>query len=832
MNLKNHLFHLFLFSCIFLSNVQSAVVSQAFSPDNKIKVELLLTNDSLFYQVYSNNNLVVEPSNLGLKVTGMSFLNGLTFVSSVEKQMNENYTLPSGKKSTYNNNYRELTAVFQRSTQVLNVIFRVYNDGFAFRYALPRESGTTDISIEKSEINIRNFEYSWAQEYRNDYSWYYYKRNWAETSLQQDFCAPVLVKSSFTNFLITESANYGTYATSKIISNSKNGGFQYQLVGTASGLYPFFSPWRTVIMGSIPTIVQSTMVENLNPPTELTDLSWIKPGRSSWDWGGEDSNNSVGFQIAKNYIDLAHEMGWEYFTLDEGWESDNADYTLADIVDYANSKLVGVILWSHHNRFTDNYNQISGILSVWKNIGIKGVKVDFWQDDQQAMMKKYDTFLKAAADQKLLVNLHGSTKPSGVRRKYPNLLTSEAVLGGEMYLSNSTMTPASHNINLTLTRNVIGPMDYTPGDFGTKNGTVRQFTTWSHQLALLTAFESGLQCYIDCPQNYKYHVAESFLKRIPTAWDSIICIEAKPDSFSTIARQNGEEWFVAALCNDARTLNLNLDFLTENKTYNAYVYKDGDCNSEIKFEYLSGLTNQGKLSVDMLAKGGLTIQFSESSEYAKPLVRKYEAESLDNKTYAVKTVDNFGLCSGDKFVGQLGKINYLRFQKIEAADAGTYAMTVFYMAGENRSSYIKVNGGEELMYEFKSTGGFDGNNMGFVTVLVDLVKGQNTIEFGNKSDYCPNIDRITIKSSVDSSVISSVKQIFLKQKTKIYNIGNQAVIDSEFAGRYAIYDLKGNLLVTNKLNVGKNVCLLNSTGIYIVNVTDGNESYATKISVK
>jgi alpha-glucosidase len=811
--------------------VQSAVVSEAFSPDNKIKVELLLTNDSLFYQVYSDNNLVVEPSNLGLRVTGISFLSGLTFVNSGVTQINENFSLPSGKKSTYNNNYRELTAVFQRSTQVLNVIFRVYNDGFAFRYALPRESGTTDISVEKSEINIRNFEYSWAQEYRNDYSWYYYKRNWTETSLQKDFCAPVLVKSSFTNFLITESANYGTYATSKIITNPKNGSFQYQPIGAISGLYPFFSPWRTIIMGSIPIIMQSTMVENLNPPTELTDLSWIKPGRSSWDWGGEDANNSVGFQIAKNYIDLAHEMGWEYFTLDEGWESTNADYTLADVVDYANSKSVGVILWSHHNRFTDNYNQISGILSAWKNIGIKGVKVDFWQDDQQAMMKKYDTFLKAAADQKLLVNFHGSTKPSGIRRKYPNLLTSEAVLGGEMYLSNSTMTPASHNINLTMTRNVIGSMDYTPGDFGTKNGTVRQFTTWSHQLALLTAFESGLQYYIDCPQNYKYHVAESFLKRIPTVWDSIICIEAKPDSFSTIARRKGEEWFVAALCNDARTLDLNLDFLTENKTYNAYIYKDGDCNSEIKFEYLSGLTNQGKISVDMLAKGGLTIQFSESAEYAKPLVGKYEAESLDNKTYAVKTVDNSGLCSGGKFVGQLGKINYLRFQKIEAENAGTYAMTVFYMTGENRSSYIKVNGGEELMYEFKSSGGYYGNNMGFVTVLVDLVKGQNIIEFGNKSDYCPNIDRITIKSVVDSSVISSVKQIFIKQKSKIYNIDNQIIIDSEFAGRYAIYDLKGNQLVTNKLNMGKNVCFLNNTGIYIVNVTDGSESYSTKIIV-
>src|SRR5690606_2951921 len=128
---------------------------------------------------------------------------------------------------------------------------------------------------------------------------------------------------------------------------------------------------------------------------------------------------------------------------------------------------------------------------------------DFWEDDAQAMMQKYDKLLDVASELELLVNLHGCTKPSGIRRRWPNLLTSEAVLGGEFYIGNdSHMVHARHNISLTMTRNVIGSMDYTPCDFGKKDGRILQVTSWSHQLALTVAFESGLQYLVDSPNNY------------------------------------------------------------------------------------------------------------------------------------------------------------------------------------------------------------------------------------------------------------------------------------------------------------------------------------------
>jgi alpha-glucosidase len=829
MSLNHKVIGVLLLYFISLYQAKAVVVSQASSPDNKIKVELLLQNDSIFYQIFYNNQLVISPSNLGLRVTFGMFLNELSFVSSNMNVINESYNLPSGKKKTYQNNCSELTAVFQSRNQNINLVFRLYNDGFAFRYAIPRESGSLDVVQENSEINIVGFQNSWAQEYRKDYSWYYDKRGWTATSSQSGFSAPVLVQSDFTNLLITEAANFGTYAASKIIPGYSNGSFRFQPVGSISTTYPFQSPWRTVIIGSLPEIVASTMIENLNPATDITDLSWIKPGRSAWDWGGEDANNSVGLEVAKRYIDLAHDMGWEYFTLDDGWESSNADYSLSDIVNYATSKSVGVILWSHHNRFTNNYTQISNILAAWKAIGIKGVKVDFWEDDQQVMLKKYDTFMKAASDHNLLVNLHGCTKPSGLRRKWPNLLTSEAVLGGEMYLFNSTMTPAHHNINLTMTRNVIGPMDYTPGDFGTKSGIVRQFSTWSHQLALLTAFESGLQYYIDCPQNYRYHIAESFLKRIPVAWDSIICIEAKPDSFSTIVRKKDDDWFVATLCNNARKLNLSLDFLENGKTYNAYIYKDGNCNSDIKFEYIAGLTKQNALNINMLAKGGATVQLTTSADYPKPLARKYEAESRDNMFSGALSVINMAMCSGGRYIGQIGQKAFLRFQKIDVPETGNYAMTVFYVASEARSSYIKVNGGEPIMHQFNSTGG---NSMGFVTILIPLTKGLNTIEFGNELAYSPNIDRIVIKELADPSVISSVQSMVLQNKISVSARDHEVLVDSEVNGQLSIFDLQGRQLAGKKMNIGRNQIEGFKTGIYIVNVNDGVESYSTKVIIK
>ncbi|MEA4982695.1 MAG: glycoside hydrolase family 97 catalytic domain-containing protein [Paludibacter sp.] len=807
-------------------------VSSVSSPDGKIRVELVLRNDSLFYKTYRNNLPVIDLSNTGIQYTAGSFLKNMTLDKQSTREINETYSLPSGKTSTYLNHCNELTLTFKNLSSVMEIVFRVYNDGYAFRYGSPLLTNL-DIAIqqENSFINVYGFGNSWVQKYHPDYSWYYEKRDWSSNFSQKELNTPALVKSGDTYLLISEAANYGNYAASKLIAGASTGSYYFQPVGSIITRLPFVTPWRVVIMGDLKDVVESVMIENLNPSTEIGDLSWIKQGRVSWDWGGEDAQNTVGFDTAKQYIDMASYMGWEYFNLDDGWDSSRAGYTLQDIVNYAAGKSVGLIVWTHHNRFQNNRQDIYNKLKVWKDMGVKGIKVDFWEDDAQAMIQKYDKLIEVAAELQLLVNLHGCTKPSGIRRRWPNLLTSEAVLGGEFYIGNdSHMVHARHNISLVMTRNVIGPMDYTPCDFGKKDGRILQVTSWSHQLALTVAYESGLQYLVDQPRNYRHHIAESFLRHLPVAWNETKCIEAEPDRFVTIARRSGSDWYVASLSDENRDLNLNLSFLIPGVQYNAYIYKDGDCMSEISFDYKAGLTTQELLTIPVKKSGGVTIHFSERTDYPKPAVQKYEAEV--NFTFGTKPTDPDKLCSGEKYVAGLGKNNTLKFNNITVPQDGEYALTVYYMSPEERTAYIRLNNATELLYyPFVNTGGETGRYLAFKTFIVMLKQGSNIIEFGNKQAFCPNIDRITIKALNDHEGETSYRPLSLKENIRWKVRGNEVLLNSVFNGNYTVYNIRGSKVTNGKFTFGENAIQLSDKGFYIINLSSGTESYSFKVKL-
>ncbi len=812
---------------IFGSNLPKIISS----PDGKIQVQLFLKNDSLFYKAYYNLKVVVDDSNIGINYTGGSFLNNLTVDQVSTASVNETYSLPSGKTDSYRNYYNEVVVTFKSVISTMNVIFRVYNDGFAFRYTSPTVS-SLDIAIQKenSFVNIKDFESSWVQKYHIDYSWYYEKRDWNSNFTQHELNTPALVKSGDTYILITEAANYGNYASSKFIANSKTGSYNFEPVGSISTKMPFETPWRVVMLGEMTKIVESVMIENLNPPTESNDISWIEPGRVAWDWGGEDAQNTIGFEISKSYIDLAARMGWEYYNLDDGWDSNRADYSLADIVNYANEKGIKLIVWTHNNRFHNNRQDIYNKLKEWKDLGVAGVKVDFWDGDDQATMQKYDKLMDVTAELQMVVNLHGCTKPSGTRRRWPHLLTTEAVLGGEFYYGDTPqMVHAKHNISVALTRNVIGSMDFTPCDFAKKDGRVQQETSWAQQVAHTIAFESGLQYFLDHPNNYKYHIAESFLKRIPVAWNEIKCLEAEPDKYVTIARRKGADWYVASLANEARELKLNLSFLEAGKSYNAYIYKDGDCKSEIKFEYKSNLGNQNLLTIAIIESGGVTVHLTEQTKLPKPNFQKYEAENA--VTYGSKPTDPDKLCSGGKYVTNLGKLNKLKFTNINVDEDGDYALTVFYMSDSETSSYVKINDETSpLYYDFMNTGGETGRFLAIKTIVLPLKKGNNSIEFGNAQGFCPNIDRITLKPLVDKTdVESSLNPINFKNRFDWFLQADGVVLNASFEGKYSVFDLHGKKTQTGQIAKGDNFINNLKSGIYIINLSSGFESYSFKI---
>lgn len=715
------------------------------SPDEKNILTVTAADDgSLSYSLTRNGVALIAPSAVGIVSPDIDLAAGLTVSGTSRNQIDETYTLPTGKSHEYVNRCNELTVSCTKDGTAMDIIFRVYNDGAAFRYNIKGE-GTLTVSADRSTISIPSLTTCWAQKYSADYSMPYPARTWEQmTALEGGrMCAPALVKTTGADdwCLVTESANDGLFCTSALVAADANahGTFSFAVKGEPVVQLPWLSPWRTIYVGSINDIVESSLNDNLNAAPATEDWSWVHAGLSSWDWGGMDGSQTHDINVIKGFIDMAHIMGWPYYTLDDGWAT--SSYQLSDVTRYARSKGVEVFIWSHQNRFKNDYDQVYDILSHWHDLGFVGIKVDFFEDDSQEMMEKYDKILRAAAELKMMVNLHGCVKPSGLRRTYPNLITSEAVWGGEHYYFDHLSTQAHHNVTLALTRNVIGAMDYTPTEFARRDGVIRHTTTWSHQLALATLYESGIQTMSDSPENVIYSVGTPLLKVLPAAWDETRCLEAVPDEYVTMARRSGDDWYIASISKDARDVQLPLDFLGEGE-YTAQIYADGSCPSDISYSS-STVNSSSTLRLPVKATGGVTVRISKKPHH-QPDFTLVEAENGDRSNGTTLENDNDGNCSGKKFVGFLGYGRTLKLNYSAPAD-GVYGITVYYITRDTRSAYFKVNDGEKAVTSFQGNGfswGSDG--LAFKTIFVKMTAGDNTIEIGNDNGDCPNIDRLVV----------------------------------------------------------------------------------------
>ncbi len=817
-----------------VSALADNVVARVNSPDSNLKFELLLdANSTMYYQVSKGLGIIVSKSKLGMNTSLADFTSGLAFNTVSSKSIDENYSLPSGKKSKYINQCNEITVSFSKSGYNMQVIVRAYNEGIAYRYLL-NGSGTVSINSEQTECAIANIERIFSQIYSKDY-----KNIVEEPDLEVLGCVnphislPLFAKTSSDYVLLTEAMVNGEYAASQLELNEETQAFRYTPTGSVTSSLPFQTPWRTLFIGSLNAIAESTMLENLNAPTDMTDLTWIKPGRAAWNYGGEDTSGYLTIGNIYAYIDWAKEMGWEYFTLDRGWQNTQR-FTLNQIISYANAKGIGIFIWVNQNTLPANKTDLQKVLAAWKSQGVKGLKIDFWEDDSQTMMKKYDLLLQVASGQKLMLDFQSSTKPTGLQRTWPHLLTSEAVLGNTYYATSPAVISAEHNINSAIIRNVLGSTDYCPVDFADKNGRILYGTTWAHQLALSIVFESGIQHIMDAPGNIRYNIAAELLKKLPVTWDDIKSLEADPENYITIARKKGEDWYIASLANENRDTKIDLSFLMPGKTYNAYIYKDGDCPSEIRFEYKEGLTSSDIITLPLKDNGGLTMALSPSSSYAKPVFEKYEAESADNIIpfgVTVKT-DNDSLCSNKQYVTSIGKGKSITFQKIRVPQSGSYAVTFYYMANITKYAYVKINGKDETWseYTFVGTGTESGSGLGIKTIQMNLEAGiDNTIEFGNYTDYAPALDRISVlKIGTGSTGIKDVKDDKL---VGIHSLDNNIIIERNDFTSYRVYNTVGQLIVSGTF-AGFKTIPVPGKGIYIVNIESDGINYSKKIIVK
>ncbi|MCA0364448.1 MAG: glycoside hydrolase family 97 protein [Bacteroidetes bacterium] len=615
------------------------------SPNQKIKVELFSGDNSqtgewflkVFYNSDSAKSEILPKIILGLSRNDQDFFKELTFVKSVKPiTINEQYTMPFGKKSNRSNVANEVVVSFENpSKSKLNVILRAYNDGLTFRYEFPEKQGSFIIKDEFTSYHIPKETKRWMEKWNPANEGLYAVTN-NDKIVQQEYCYPALFNSPDKSgwFLLHEADLNETYCGTKLSNVADID--QYKLTfpdpkdGRGMGEsnpkinLPWKSPWRVIHIGSLATIVESTLTEDVSSPATIKNSEWIKPGKVSWNYWSSN-HGTKDYKIVCDFADLAAEMNWPYTLLDWEWDSMSNGGNLEDALKYIHSKGIKPLMWfnsgGNHtwvpstpkDRMLTHENRVEEFTKL-KKLGVAGVKVDFFESEKQDMIKYYLDILEDAAQFEMLVYFHGCLVPRGWSRTYPNLVTYEAVRGAEWYNNGPefTATAPEHNTILPFTRNVVGAMDYTPVTF--TNSQYPHITSYGHELALSVIFESPLQHLADRPEGYRElpEAAKTFLKDVPASWDSTLLIDGYPGQGVTMARKKGEQWYLGGINASERkekTKTIKLDFLKEGTKYKATIITDGIHDKDFNTSYLS-VEKTGSIDVKMLRRGGFVIMLS------------------------------------------------------------------------------------------------------------------------------------------------------------------------------------------------------------------------------
>ena len=587
------------------------------SPDESLQTMFMLTKEGVGkYFVLQDNKVVVENSKLGLVTDIADFTSGLSFEGQSEVQeVVDEYDLYGAKVSKVKAVGNEMILSFAKDNAQLNVIVRMYDNGMAFRYEVKGEDGEAmSVSSEGTTMTLPGDSMAYAMDYINHNE--EIERKHKALELTSDYCMPLLYQVDDTWCLISEaelSPEYcGTYLKGDG-TGSLNFHFSKEQKGDVSTESPLTTPWRYVVIGTAEEVNLNTMGETLSPDCE-GDFSWVQPGVTAWTWLNRESTSD--FNTYKKYVDFAAQMQWEYLLLDEGWQpkgntqghSEFAYYGYfdwtEDLIEYANEKGVRLLVWANHNDLK-NAAEREKRFAQWEEWGIAGIKPDFFNSSSQTYMELYDALIKETAEHKLLLNLHGMPKPAGERRTYPHLLTREGVFGHEQELFRPSDMSAFHNCMLPFTRNAVGPADYTPM-LSYRNSKGKQTFSLSHMAAMAVVYESGIQCLADRPEEYIGSAAEFYFKGMPATWDESVVLQADPGELVTIARRNGENWYVGAMCNTQHDAVIDLSFLGDGEYY-AVITKDGDAKDKMVSDMMV-VTKDDVLTIPMLETGGAALK--------------------------------------------------------------------------------------------------------------------------------------------------------------------------------------------------------------------------------
>lgn len=638
-------------ACLFAVLLWGCANEESFnltSPDKTLSVKVTLDDQQrVRYSVARGGDTVIEPSQLGIALADADFTQGLTLSSASEvNAINDTYALWTGKKSQVSYTANEQTLTFINAEQdELQIIFRVSNDGVAFRYAFPGESAETKkVIAESTSFALPEKSLAWLQPVAVAQTGWMntnpsYEENYeleipvgTASPTEAGWAFPALFKTGDHWLLMTEAGMDGNFHGSRLQQFSENGEYKIGFPMTpevftdgallAESTLPFASPWRVIAIGSLATIMESTLGTDLADPAVEMEADFIKPGLAAWSWGLL-KDDSVVYDVQKQFIDYAADMHWPYILVDVEWDQKIGYEKMQELADYAAKKQVGLLVWYNSSGAWNKteYSPKSKLLTHeqrqqefarLQDMGIKGVKIDFFAGDGKSMMQYYVDILKDAAEHQLLVNFHGSTLPRGLQRTYPNFMTSEAVKGFEMisFFQPNADSEASHASMLTFARNVFDPMDFTPTVFFEIPGIERK-TTNGFQLALPVIFLSGIQHIVETPEGMATapYFVQNFMRSIPARWDDVKFIEGYPGKLTVIARKAGDAWYVAGINGEDTTKNLDLDLsFIGDKT--GYRIDDEGTSSAIPNAMVKRPVTAGNsVPVTLLGNGGFVMVF-------------------------------------------------------------------------------------------------------------------------------------------------------------------------------------------------------------------------------
>ena len=649
---------------LIIFNFNNAIAQKVYnikSPDENISIDINVDSETLTYSVKHDNTLIIDKSPITMELDNGTILGSNPIVRNYRKETVDKLIKANFYKKEYvEDHYNEITISFKGN---FNVQFRAYNDGVAYRFCTRFPKPITiinenvcynfdeDYTIYVPYVNARKSEEDFiSKQFFNSFENEYTITPISEMESERLAFLPLLVSLKDGKKVVITEADLEDYPGTYLMKNKDNayslkgiqapypkteeqGGhnmLQYLVkerenyIARVQGTRDF--PWRCMVISTEDKeLANNDMVYRLASPSRIEDISWIVPGKVAWEWWNAwnicdvDFESGINNDTYKHYIDFASEYGIEYVILDEGWAVNKQadlfqvipEIDLEELVQYADSKGVGIVLWAGHYAID---RDMDAICKHYSDIGIKGFKVDFMDRDDQKVVNFYYRMAETAAKYHLLVDFHGAYKPTGLQRTFPNVLNFEGVFGLEQVKWGQNIDLVTYETSIPYIRMLAGPMDYTQGAMrnASKNNYRAVYSepmsqgTRCRQLAEYVIFESPFNMLCDSPCNYRdEQECTKFIADIPTIWDETIVLDGKLGEYTVIARRSGERWYIGGITNwDEREINIDLSELNL-KNNEGIEFRDGVNADKIARDYVkSNIIIDNNMYNAKMSKGG------------------------------------------------------------------------------------------------------------------------------------------------------------------------------------------------------------------------------------